>query len=166
MNLAVYICLHEKMKGLRFESSNAKLHVSNGVGALLHIWVSTPRVGPMTCKHALQTVYRGNTRQHGPFEVCKMWVKHTVSLENSELHMAYGLIKIVIHKCENNLCEMQLYFVMGSMLSWLRFCILAHKNTYFKCKFCFCKQCIQTWHFHHFALKTTFDQAKFAPPNV
>ncbi len=86
---------------------------------------------------------------------------------NGKLKIACRLIKIGIHKCENNLCEMQLYFVMGSMLSWSRFCILAHKNTYFKCKFCFCKQCIfQTWPFYHFALKTTFDQAKFAPPNV
>ncbi len=64
---------------------------------------------------------------------------------NGKLRIACRLIKIGIHKCENNLCEMQLYFVMGSMLSWSRFCILPHKNTYFKCKFCFPKQCIQTW---------------------
>ena len=58
MNLAVYICLREKMKGLRFESSNANLHVSNGVGVLVLLHIR-------------------NTRQHGPFEVRKISVLNT-----------------------------------------------------------------------------------------
>ncbi len=67
------------MRGFRFESSNAKLQVSNGVCGDLRNLVSTPRVGPMTCKPSLQTVYRRKTREKRPFERYKMSVVNTIS---------------------------------------------------------------------------------------
>ncbi len=92
MKLSVIIYLWLEMDGFRFESAKAKLEVSNGVFGFLHIWVSTPRVGPVTCKPALQTVYRGKTCGMRPFDVRKMSVvnnKNTLTRCNPHMIAAH-----------------------------------------------------------------------------
>ena len=75
-------------------------------------------------------------------------------------------LQIVIRKCKNNHFVIHLYLVIAPMLSWLRFCIREHNNSFLECKFCFCKSCIKTWHFNPVGLKTTFETVKFESPNA
>jgi hypothetical protein len=55
------------------------MQVSNGVCGNRRNLVSTPRLGPVTSKPSLQTVYRGSTPEKRPFERYKMSVLNTIS---------------------------------------------------------------------------------------
>ncbi len=78
------------MLGFKFESSNALLQYCNVVFALSHFSVSTPRVDPVPCKRAIQTLYRGRPREQRTFAGLKMSVVNT-KLTLTVLHPRVGV---------------------------------------------------------------------------
>jgi len=90
MNLVVQTWRLEEMLGFKFESSNALLEYCSVVCALPHFSVSTPRVGPVPCKRAIQTLYRGRPREQRTFEGLKMSVVNT-KLTLTALHPRLGV---------------------------------------------------------------------------